>query len=63
MWIRRTIEVLKYEDTPKLSPMRRSTWIKIPNKIYESNFVSLMWNLVDYEPSTFDEASCSREWV
>jgi hypothetical protein len=60
MWFKRVVEVSKVEDKPKLSPARRSTRTRIPNKRYESNFAALMSNLVDSEPDTFDEDSCSR---
>jgi len=66
MWVKKLLDGfgLKLDEKPKLPPPRRSTRTKIPNKRYESIFFfTLMSILVDYEPKTFDEASCYKQWV
>ena len=56
MWINKLVDDLgfKLDDMPKLSP-RISTRTRISYKMHESNFSSLMSNLVDIEPKTFGE--------
>jgi hypothetical protein len=63
MWIKRLAEGLKDENKPKVSPPRRSSRPRVPNRKYEANLVALMSDLIDFEPNTFDEASNSRQWI